>query len=47
VMRFASKAVRTGLILSLVSIAAVLGLLAVDFLLRRSTPARAALAGAA
>jgi hypothetical protein len=47
VMRFASQAVRTGLTLSLVSLAAVLGLLAVDFLLRRSTPARAALAGAA
>jgi hypothetical protein len=47
VMRFASQAVRTGLMLSLVSFAAVLVLLAVDFLLRRSTPARAALAGAA
>jgi hypothetical protein len=46
VLRFASKAVRTGLMLSLASIAAVLGLLAVEFL-RRRTPARAALAGAA
>jgi hypothetical protein len=46
VLRFASKAVRTGLMLSLASIAAVLGLLAVEFL-RRPSPARAALAGAA
>jgi hypothetical protein len=47
VLRFTSKAVRTGLTLSLASFAAVLVLLGVDFLLLRRTPARAALAGAA
>jgi len=45
--RFESKAIRTGLAVSLVSLVLALALLAVDFLMRRRTPARAALAGAA
>ena len=45
--RFESKAIRTGLVVSLVSLVLALALLAVDFLMRRRTPARAALAGAA
>ena len=45
--RFESSAVRSGLILSLASLAAVLALLATDLLRRRRAPARAAAAGSA